>query len=71
MSGERPAEQRAVAQGRRDVVPPGAASWVTPDLICDTIKTWQPYYGHDLTAEDALWILLSMDCLATTLEHEE
>jgi hypothetical protein len=35
-------------------VPPGAPAWVTPELITDTLRVWQPYYDIPLTADDAL-----------------
>lgn len=40
------------------VVPSGAPSWVTPELIEKTVKVWQPYYEEELIAEDALAIIL-------------
>ena len=41
-------------------VPPGAPSWVTSELIAQTIETWQPYYRDCLTEQDALDILMSV-----------
>ncbi len=46
----------------------GAPRWVTPELVADTIKTWQPYYAHPLTAGDALEILLLVANLMDVLE---
>ena len=46
----------------------GAPRWVTPELIADTIATWQPYYSDPLTAEDAVQILLSVARLVDALE---
>lgn len=54
---------RALASGQVEptyAIPAGAPSWITPELIRDTIETWQPYYAQDLTIEDALTILLSV-----------
>ncbi len=54
---------------RDDVhVPSGAPAWITPELIADTIETWQPYYYDPLTAEDAMEILLSVAELVDVLE---
>lgn len=38
--------------------PIGAPAWVTAELLAETIAAWQPYYAEDLTADDALEILL-------------
>ena len=46
----------------------GASRWVTPELIADTIATWQPYYDDPLTVEDAVQILLSVAQLVDVLE---
>jgi len=48
--------------------PKGAPSWVTPELIADTIEVWQPDCGYVLTPEDALEIIISFDQLVGTLE---
>ncbi len=31
--------------------------WITPLLIAQTIKTWQPYYSEPLSVDDAIEIL--------------
>ena len=41
-------------------VPPGAPSWVTPELVGQIIKVWQPYYAEPLTAEEALAIIMNV-----------
>jgi hypothetical protein len=54
--------------------PAGAPAWVTEELLSDTIVAWQPYYAEDLTADDALEILLAAGRLFDALgdaEHEE
>ena len=43
--------------------PPGAPEWATPELLEDTIETWQPYYHEPLTVADALDILLAVSRL--------
>ena len=43
---------------RPAVVPNGAPTWVTPELIADTLDVWQPYYQTPLTVDDALEMLL-------------
>ena len=49
-------------------VPEGAPAWITPDLISQTLKTWQPYYPEALTERDALEILLHVGQLLEVLE---
>lgn len=34
--------------------------WITPALIADTLRVWQPYYRQKLTERDALDILLAV-----------
>ena len=41
-------------------VPPGAPSWVTPELFDLTIRTWQPYYRTPLSSDDALTMILNV-----------
>jgi hypothetical protein len=62
------------AAGRRRLnalVPGGAPAWVTPQLIADTIETWQGDYDHELTPDDALEILLLFDELVGVLEKTD
>ena len=54
---------------RRKSVPLGAPGWVTDELIVDTITVWQPYYKKELTARDALEIIISVSHLADALGH--
>ncbi len=42
------------------VVPSGAPSWVTPELLEKTVKVWQPYYEEELIPEDALAIIMGV-----------
>ena len=49
-------------------IPVGAPSWITPELVADTIETWQPYYTQDLTADDAVEILMGVGNLFKVLK---
>ncbi len=54
--------------------PAGAPEWVTAELLSDTLAAWQPYYAEDLTAADAMEILLAAGRLFDALgdaDHEE
>lgn len=55
-------------------VPAGAPAWVTPELLDQTIRVWQPYYEHTLTAADALEMMLNVghlfDVLSRGNDHE-
>jgi hypothetical protein len=51
-------------------MPPGAPAWITPDLLADTLETWQPYYIGQLTVMDSLEILLSVSRLIDALNHQ-
>lgn len=48
---------------RRTIVPAGAPSWVTAELIELTLKTWQPFYSHQLIESDALEMIAGVDRL--------
>jgi len=47
----------------RFVVPAGSPSWVTAELIEQTLTTWQPYYSHQLIEADALEMIMGVDQL--------
>jgi hypothetical protein len=38
----------------------GGPDWITPELIGETLKTFQPYYAEQLRPEDAMEMLLNM-----------
>jgi len=48
--------EAAVAAGKAGWRP----KWVTPELVNDTLALWQPYYGGNLTEEDAVEILVAV-----------
>ncbi len=45
----------------------GIPSWITPELIADTVRTWQRYYTKPLTAKDAVGILVGVGNLFASL----
>lgn len=55
-------------------VPVGSPAWITPELIRETIRVWQPYYSASVTPEDAVTILMCvgelLPVLAGGLGHE-
>jgi hypothetical protein len=36
---------------------PMSLAWITDDLIAETQRVWSPYYGRDLTVDEAVEIL--------------
>lgn len=50
-------------------VPDGVPNWLTEEIICETIRVWQPKYQEKLTNKDAVDILMTfsrlLDCIAT------
>jgi len=50
-------------------VPGGVPTWMTEEILCQTIRVWQPHYQEKLTKEDAVEILMAfsrlLDCIAT------
>lgn len=51
------------------VVPPGAPSWITSELIAHTIRVWQPYYCDSLTTQDAVNMLIGVSRLMEVLSR--
>lgn len=51
-------------------VPAGAPRWVTPELLADTIRVWQPYYGG-LTPLDALNMIVNVSNLFDVLRKSK
>jgi len=58
-------------QKRKLHVASGYPDWINPELIAETIKTWQPYYSDRLTESDALAILPLFGRLISCLHHQE
>lgn len=52
-------------------VPPGAPSWVTAELIANTLEVWQPYYDSPLTPADALAMIQAASGLIEVLSTGE
>ncbi|MCD8140365.1 MAG: hypothetical protein LUE17_11405 [Planctomycetaceae bacterium] len=51
------------------ILPAGTPDWISPELLADTIKTWQPYYREELTESEALEILLTVSRLIDALQN--
>jgi hypothetical protein len=51
-------------------VPAGTPDWITPELIEQTIRVWQPYYQATLTTEDAVTMILSVGRLYQAFSSE-
>lgn len=61
-----PVEQGCPSPGPVPNRPPGTA-WITDEAIADTRRVWSPYYGRDLTEDEAIEILMNVKGLAQTL----
>ncbi len=55
----------------RFVVPAGSPSWVTEELVEQTLKTWQPYYSHQLIESDALEMIMGVDQLFGVVSRDK
>jgi hypothetical protein len=53
------------------VVPKGLPTWITSNVIDDTLRTFQPFYEHHMTVDEAVGILLSMGTLFGVLKGAE
>ena len=52
--------QQPQQPGESIVVPAGAPSWITSELIQQTLRVFQPRYKTPLTLEDAVAMLLNV-----------
>jgi hypothetical protein len=42
-------------------------TWITPELIAETIRVWQPYYAAPLTPDDVVGMILTVGQLFRVL----
>ena len=56
-----------VQEGARSIVPAGAPDWITPELVEETIRVWQPYYAEILSPEEAVTMIQSVGRLYQAL----
>ena len=56
---------------KQTVIPAGAPTWITKELVEQTLRVWQPYYAHPLTVEDAVDIMQAAAGLFKALAHED
>ncbi len=51
----------------------GLPAWITPELIAETIRVWQPYHAQPLSEREAVEMLLAaanlLDCLGKRREQ--
>ena len=46
-------------------------TWITEELVLETLRVWQPYYEGELTQADAIEILMSIERLLSQPEVED
>jgi hypothetical protein len=51
-------------------LPDGLPSWITPEAIEDTVRTLSPHYGHPLTSDEAIEVLLNLGGLFAALDGD-
>ena len=56
-----------VQEGACSIVPAGAPDWITPELVVETIRVWQPYYKDVLTPEEAVTMISNVGRLYQAL----
>lgn len=52
-------------------LPPGTPAWITPQLVQQTLRVWQPYYSSPLTVDDAVTMILDVSRLFDVLAQRE
>jgi hypothetical protein len=49
------------------ILPAGTPDWITPQLIDETIRVWQPYYAEILSPEEAITMIRNVGRLYQAL----
>lgn len=57
----------AASQLPEIVLPPATPAWVTPELVEQTLKTWQPYYQEPLTIDDTIVMIRNVGLMFDAL----
>jgi hypothetical protein len=52
------------------IVPAGTPDWITPHLVAETIRVWQPYYNDVITPEEAVTMIRNVGRLYRALSSE-
>lgn len=50
-----------------EAAPGRLPAWITPELIAETLRVWQPYYREELTTDGAVEILEAASGLLSVL----
>ena len=64
------AAQAAAQPVAPPLLPPGLSAWITPEIVADTLQTFQPFYDTSLTVDEAVEILLSAGRLLAILNTD-
>jgi len=58
--GDRKRDCTVAVGAQPGIVPAGTPDWITPELVEQTIRVWQPFYQTLLTPEDAVTMILNV-----------
>jgi hypothetical protein len=58
--GNRKKDYAVAAGAQPGILPAGTPDWITPELVEQTVRVWQPFYQTLLTPEDAVTIILNV-----------
>jgi hypothetical protein len=50
-------------------LPPGTPAWITPQLVAQTIRVWQPYYADMISTDEAIKMVQSVGQLFSVLRE--
>jgi hypothetical protein len=59
-----------IREDAKSIVPPGTPDWITPELIEQTIRVWQPYHQAVVTTEEAVTMIQTVGHLFQALSSE-
>jgi hypothetical protein len=70
-SSSKPVHTSKTPRGiRAEAMPPGTPSWITMDLVRETVRVWQPYYSTPISLDDAVTILTRVGQLFSVLSEK-
>jgi hypothetical protein len=49
------------------IIPAGTPEWITPELVEETIRVWQPYYAEVLSPDEAITMIRNVGRLFQAL----
>ena len=69
MRARRPSRKGEPSAGDPLTLPAGTPDWISPQLVEQTLRVWQPYSRQLLTVADAIEMILNVGRLSNALSR--